>query len=334
MAQRLTDDHTIRWGILGAGGIARTVSHDIALTGGHVVAAVGARDAGRAAAFAAEFPGARSFGSYPELVGDPDIDVVYVATTHPVHHDHALLAIEAGKPVLIEKPVCLNAAAAREVFKAARAAELFAMEAMWMLTNPLIRQAEQLVTDGAIGQVRGVRAEFGLGRAFDPEHRLYDLHNGGGALLDLGIYPMTFAYLFLGHPDTVATTGQLAPTGTDETVAMQWSYGNSPGAQLWCSVSTPAPNRAVVYGSEGWIATEGSTHRPTGLVVQTATERYRIDDPIAGQGSGYGPEIAEVGRCLRSGLLESPLIPQEDTIDVLQLIDDARAVLGVTYPGE
>jgi predicted dehydrogenase len=334
MAQRLTDDKAIRWGILGAGGIARTVSQDIAGTDGHVVAAVGARDADRAAAFAADFPGARGFGSYDELVDDPEVDVVYIATTHPGHHDHALLAIAAGKPVLIEKPVCLNAAGAREVFAAARDADLFAMEAMWMLTNPLIRQAEQLVTDGAIGQVRGVRAEFGLGRPFDPEHRLYDLDNGGGALLDLGIYPMTFAHLFLGRPDAVATTGQLAPTGTDDTVAMQWSYAHGPGAQLWCSVSTPAPNRAVVYGSEGWIATEGAAHRPTGLVVQTATERYRLDDPLAGQGSGYGPEIAEVGRCLRSGLLESPLIPQDDTIDILELIDDARSALGVKYPGE
>jgi hypothetical protein len=145
---------------------------------------------------------------------------------------------------------------------------------------------------------------------------------------------MTFAYLFLGRPDAVATTGQLAPTGVDDTVAMQWSYTNSPGAQLWCSISTPAPNRGVVYGSEGWIATEGAAHRPTGLVVQTARERYRIEDPIAGQGAGYGPEIAEVGRCLRSGLLESPLVPQDDTIDVLQLLDEARATLGVKYPGE
>ena len=131
--------------------------------------------------------------------------------------------------MLIEKPVTLNAADAREVFAAATRAGVFAMEAMWMRTNPLIRMAQALIGDGAIGEVRGVRSEFGLGLAFDPKHRLYELENGGGALLDLGVYPATFAYLFLGPPDEVRTAGTLASTGSDETVAMQWMYGEPSG---------------------------------------------------------------------------------------------------------
>ncbi len=179
-------DRPIRWGILGAGDIADTVAHDIGITDNNVVTAVAARDGDRAAAFAAKHGAQHSFGSYEALVASDDVDVVYVSTTHPHHHAQSLMAIAAGKAVLIEKPVCLNAADAREVFAAATKADVFTMEAMWMRLNPLIRKAQQLVADGAIGELRGVRDEFGLGVAFDPGHRLYDIDNGGGALLDIG----------------------------------------------------------------------------------------------------------------------------------------------------
>jgi predicted dehydrogenase len=333
MPVRLTDDQPIRWGILGAGGIAARVSEDIARTDGNVVSAVGARDGDRAATFAERYPGARSHGSYADLVADPRVDVVYVATTHPGHREQALMAIAAGKAVLVEKPVCLNTTDTRAVFEAAAAADVFAMEAMWMRTNPLIRHAEQLIAEGVIGDVRSVQAEFGLGLPFDPGHRLYDPDNGGGALLDLGVYPLTLAFLFLGRPDTVSTTGTLAATGTDATVATQWGYSDDRAAQLWCSVPLPSPNRALVTGSLGWISPVGDFWTPTGLVVQTAEGKQHISHPHP-VGNGYGPEIAEVARCMRAGLAESPLIPHSDSIEIMQLLDDARAALGVRYPGE
>jgi len=334
MTRPIAADQPIRWGILGAGGIAAQVGENINLTSGNVIGAVAARDAGRAGEFATRFGAARGYGSYEALVNDDDVDVVYVATTHPGHRALALLAIEAGKPVLIEKPLCLNAADAREVFAAAAKAQVFAMEAMWMRTNPLILRAQELIWQGAIGEVLGLRTEFGLGLPFDPAHRLYDLGNGGGALLDLGIYPMTFAHLFLGRPDEIQTAGTLAPTGADDTVAMQWLYGGVPKAQVWCSTSTPAPNEAVIYGSQGWISFVAPMFRPSGLIVHTGEHEYRIEDPIAGQGVGYGPEIEEVERCLRAGETQSPLIPPADTISILELLDQARAVLGVKYPSE
>jgi predicted dehydrogenase len=330
----IADGRPIRWGILGAGGIADTVTGDINLTDGNVVTAVAARDAERAARFAARHGAARSYGDYTSLVNDDEVDVVYVTTTHPHHRAHALLAIEAGKAVLIEKPVCLNAADARDVFAAATRAGVFAMEAMWTRTNPLIRQAQQLIADGAIGEVRGLRNEFGLGLAFDPAHRLYDVDNGGGALLDLGVYPVTFAYLFLGPPDEVRTVGMLSPTGSDDTVTMEWLYGGHPGAQLWTSASIHAPNEAAILGSQGWISFLPVAYRPGGMIVHTETGERHIDDPLAGHGHGYGPEIEEVERCLRAGLMESPLIPHADTIAILEILDDARAALGVVYPSE
>jgi predicted dehydrogenase len=330
----IADGRPIRWGILGAGYIADTVSADINLTDGNVVAAVAARDVDRAARFADRHGAARSYGDYRALVNDDEIDVVYVTTTHPHHRAHALLAIEAGKAVLIEKPVCLNAADAREVFTAATRAGVFAMEAMWTRANTLIRQAQQLIADGVIGAVRGLRNEFGLGLAFDPHHRLYDVENGGGALLDLGVYPATFAYLFLGPPDEVRTTGTLSPTGSDDTVAMEWLYDGHPGAQLWASASIHAPNEAAILGSAGWISFLPVAYRPSGMIVHNDAGETHFPDPLAGRGHGYGPEIEEVDRCLRAGLMESPLIPHADTIAILEILDGARAALGVVYPSE
>ncbi len=329
-----SDDRLIRWGILGAGGIAGKFAADVARTPGNTLVAVGARDADRAAEFATSFGAQRSYGSYPELVADPDLDVVYIATTHPGHREQALLAIAAGKAVLIEKPVCLNAADAREVFAAAAQAGVFAMEAMWMRTNPLIRKAQELLADSAIGELASVRVEPGLGRPYDPAHRLYDLANGGGALLDLGIYPVTFGWIFGGPPQSMAVTGTLAPTGSDATVAMQWAYPDGRDAQLWFSAPLAAPFRALVVGSEGWIQTEGKFYRPSALTVHVGGVESRIEDPLDPDSSGYTPEIAEVARCLRAGLTESPLIPAADTIAILELLDRARAELGVRYPGE
>ena len=329
----ISDDRPIRWGFLGAGGIAAKVAADLARTPGNELAAVGARSADRAADFAAEFGAARSYGEYADLVADPEIDVVYIATTHPRHREQALLAIRAGKPVLIEKPVCLTAADTRVVFDAAEQAGVFAMEAMWMRTNPLIRQAQSLIADGAIGDVRSVRAEMSLGKPYDPEHRLYDLANGGGALLDLGIYPVTFAWLFLGEPDSVSVTGELAPTGADATVGLAWTYRDGRDAQLWCSAPLPGPYRGLVQGTAGWIEFHGRFYRPSGFTLGAAdgsTQTFHESADFV----GYGPEIEEVARCLRAGWLSSPLIPPAETIAIMGLLDDARAALGVRYPDE
>lgn len=334
MATSIDADRPVRWGFLGAGGIATKMAQDLAASTSNVLTAVAARSSERARGFADRFGAASAYGDYRALVEDPDIDVVYVATTHPQHHEQALLAIGAGKPVLIEKPVCLDATQTGEVFRAAEQAGVFAMEAMWMRTNPLIRTAQQLIADGVIGEVRAVRAEMSLGLAYDPTHRLYDLANGGGALLDLGVYPATFGWLFLGKPDGVSVMGTLAPTGSDDSVAMQWDYADGRSAQLWCSASVPGPYRGLIQGSDGWIRTEGRFHRPTALTVANRDGRSTLQDPLDEQLPGYLPQIEEVERCLRAGELSSPLVPPADTIAIMTLLDEARAALGVRYPGE
>jgi predicted dehydrogenase len=319
----------IRWGFLGAGGIAASMAADLH-HGNNTLYAVAARDGDRAAAFAARFGASHSHGSYRAVIEDPDVDIVYVATTHPFHREQALMAIDAGKPVLIEKPLALNAAQAREVLTAARDKGVFAMEAVWMRANPLILKAQEIVAGGVIGDVVAVHADFSIGLDFDPGHRLYDLANGGGALLDLGVYPMHFAWLFAGRPDTQQVLGTLSPTGSDATVAVQWGYASGATAQLRCATTAQTPGRATIAGTAGSISVEPWFLNPERLVVSTSKGESQVE----GQGTAYGPQIQEVERCLRAGLLESPLAPHADTIAILELIDQARADLGVRYPSE
>jgi predicted dehydrogenase len=298
--------------------------------GNNTLYAVAARDAGRAAAFAAQFGASHSHGDYRAVVEDPDVDIVYVATTHPFHREQALMAIEAGKHVLIEKPLALNAAHAGEVLTAARQKGVFAMEAVWMRANPLILKAHEIVTRGVIGDVVAIQADFSIEVAFDPTHRLYDLANGGGALLDLGIYPIHFALLFLGHPDLQQVLGTLSPTGSDAVAALQWGYRSGAVAQLRCATTAWAPGRATVIGTTGSMSVEPWFVNPERLVVTTSEGESRVE----GEGTAYGPQVQEVERCLRAGLLESPLAPHAETIAALELVDRARADLGVRYPSE
>jgi predicted dehydrogenase len=322
-------DRPIRWGFLGAGSIAASMAADLH-HGNNTLYAVAARDADRAAAFAARFGASHSHGSYRAVIEDPDVDILYVATTHPFHREQALMAIDAGKPVLVEKPLALNATHAREVLTAARNKGVFAMEAVWMRANPLIIKAQEMVAGGLIGDVVAVHADFSIGLDFDPGHRLYDLSNGGGALLDLGVYPMHFAWLFAGRPDTQQVLGTLSPTGSDATVAVQWGYASGATAQLRCATTAQTPGRATIAGTAGSISVEPWFLNPERLVISTGKGESRV----TGEGTAYGPQIQEVERCLRAGLLQSPLAPHADTIAILELIDQARADLGVRYPAE
>jgi predicted dehydrogenase len=323
----------IRWGILGAGGIAATVGSDIAATPGNVLQAVAARDAARAAAFAQTWGVGRSYGSYAELLADDDVDVVYIATTHGQHHEQALAALRAGKPLLVEKAFTLNARQAREVVAEARTRRLFCMEAMWTRLNPLIRQAVEIARSGRIGDVVAVRADLSRHFPFDATHRLFDLAAGGGALLDLGIYPATVAWLFLGRPDAVQAVGSLAATGSDLTTAMQWAYADGRVAQLYCSAAGNSPAAVLVNGTAGWIRIEPRIHRPKQLIVQDV-EGQEVIDGVPPPGNGYGLEVEEVARCLRAGELESPLVPLDETVAILEVLDEARRQIGVRYAAD
>jgi predicted dehydrogenase len=326
-------ERAIRWGILGAGGIAATVGDDIAATAGNTLQAVAARDPERARKFAADHGVAHAHDSYADLVADPDVDVVYIATTHGQHLEHALLTLGAGKPALIEKSFALNARQARKIVAEARRREVFCMEAMWTRLNPLIRAASAMCQAGRIGDVIGVRADLSRGFDYDPNHRLFDLGAGGGALLDLGIYPVTVTWLLLGKPDTVSATGSLAPTGSDLTAALQFGYRDGRVAQIYSSAAGTSPLSLLITGTTGWIRVDPRVHRPTQLVVHDSDGEEVIDAPPV-VGNGYTLEVAEVARCLRAGELESPLVPLDETVAIMEILDEARAQLGVRYAAD
>lgn len=329
----LSPDRCVRWAILGAGRIASTVGTDIAASPGSEVVAVGARSAQRAAALAAQLGASRSYGSYAELVADPDVDVVYVSTTHAQHFDHALLALRAGKPCLVEKAFTLTAAQARIVLDEARAQGLFCMEAMWMRTNPLVRTAVELARGGELGDILSVTADHGQLFPYDPQNRLYAIDAGGGALLDLGVYSITAGWLFLGRPHSVAATGALSGTGSDVTTAIQWHYdGIDRFAHLSCTTAAATPCEATVVTGKGRLRLSAPFYNPDRLVIDVGDEQRVIergDNPHP-----YGHEIAEVERCLRAGLLESPLMTWDDTLAILELMDGVRAQIGVHYPAD
>lgn len=331
-----TDDvfngRPIRWGFLGAGDIAGQMAEAIAEVPGNDVVAVASRDANRAAAFAQRWNVARSYGDYLAVCEDAEVDIVYINTTHPFHHPQAMMAIEEGKHLLVEKPLTLNSGQAIDVLHGARDRGLFSMEAMWMRTQPLIREVERLVGSGAIGDLVRVGVDFPVPFAYDPGHRLFDRTNGGGALLDLGVYGATFVWSLLGQPETVHVIGTLAPTGVDRVVSMQWGYSSGATAHVYCTSQGSGPRRAVVMGRKGWITVEPDfAAAPERAIVHIdGLHEQVLDIPTR----HFEHQIEEVDRCLRAGLLESPLIPHADTIGILAVLDAARSELGVSYPQE
>ena len=317
------------WGLVGAGRFTPRMARTLGDAPGHRVVRVGARSLDRAAALAGEVGG--EAGDYDAVWSDPRVDVVYISTTHPFHEAQALAAIAAGKAVLVEKPLALTADSARRVAEAARAAGVFAMEAMWLRHQELIRAVLTEVRAGAIGEVVSVQADFGAYREYDPSDRLFDRANGGGALLDLGVYAAAFAWPFLGRPDEVQCVGALTPQGSDHTAAMQWGYDDGRFAQLTASFRAPSPGRALVTGTGGWIGIEPHYAKAPDLALIHDRRSGRTRE-LRVPSRGYVCQVEEVGRCLRAGLLESPDMPLADTIGVLEVLDRARAVLGVDYP--
>jgi predicted dehydrogenase len=320
----------VRWGILGPGGIAATFAADLPLVPGAELAAVGSRSQASADAFAEKYGFARAHGSYAALAADDEVDVVYVATPHAFHLAGALECIEAGKHVLVEKPITLDLASAAQLVQAARTRGVFLMEAMWMRCNPAIRKAAELVDEGAIGWVSAIHADFGLQGPFAAEHRLRSRELGGGALLDLGVYPIHLAHLFLGLPISVQAWAHLTPEGVDEHTGVLLGWQSGAVGALTCSINGASRNAASITGTDGRIDIPPGFMVPRSFTLSRpdqAPETFEFDFP----GNGYQFEAAEVQRCLAAGELESPLVSQTTTLEVMNLLDSIRDQVGVTY---
>jgi predicted dehydrogenase len=320
----------VRWGVLATGGIARSFVSDVSAMSDAEIVAVGSRSQEAADRFATAHGIPRAYGTWSDLAADTDVDVVYVATPHSAHREASLTCLRGGRAVLCEKPFTLDLVDAEEVVGAARSANLFLMEAMWMRCFPGIQRLVGLIADGAIGEVVDVRADFGLSGEFDATHRLRARELGGGALLDLGVYPVTFAQLVLGVPDDIRAYARLTPEGVDETTGLVFGYASGAIATLTCSLRADTPRTAAVTGTRGRIELPRNFYRPTGFtLVRDGGEPEWIDTPFGGL--GYHFEAAEVHRCLRDGLTESPVVPHAETLAVMATLDAVREQIGVDY---
>ena len=314
----------VRWGILGTGGIASTFVTDLQLSDSGIATAVGSRSQGSADRFADEFGIAHRHAGYESLVADPDVDVVYVATPHPMHHDNAILALRAFKHVLVEKPFTMNAVEAREIVQVARENGRFAMEAMWTRFLPHVVLIRDWLARGVLGDIVTVTADHGQWFAEDPEFRLFAPELGGGALLDLGVYPVSFASMVLGTPDRIVSMSDPAFTGVDAQTSILFGYDNGAQAVLTCTLRAKSPTRASIVGTDARIEIDGDFYAPTDVTLIP-----RHGDPTSvesvHEGRGLRHQADEVARRLAAGDLESPVMPLDETISIMETMDTVQA---------
>ena len=321
----------LRWGLIGTGGIAAKFAAALQATDSGRAVAVGSRRRASAEAFAERHGIARRHEGYEALVADPEVDAVYVATPHPAHHAAARLALEAGRPTLVEKPFTMDAAQARDLVALARERRVPLLEAMW--TRFLARTAtvRRLVREGAVGDVRLLVADHCQWFPYDPGHRVFNPALGGGALLDLGIYPVSYASMLLGAPDGVVARSTPAATGVDATTSVLLTYGSGAHAVLTCTLTAAGATRASVVGTEGRIELEGPFYAPGEVLLvrrDGAGERFEHAD----EGRGMSHEAAELARMVDAGELESPLLPLDETVAVMDVLDEVRRQVGLAYP--
>ncbi|MET0843295.1 MAG: Gfo/Idh/MocA family oxidoreductase [Mycetocola sp.] len=323
----------LRWGILGPGGIAQAFANDLVLAG-LTVQAVGSRRIETATAFAEKFNVPNVHSSYEALVADPEVDVIYIATPHPFHAAQALLALEAGKHVLIEKPFTLNKPEAEAVVARAQELGLVVLEAMWTRFLPHMARIREILAEGTIGEVRSVVADHTQHLPSDPNHRLNALELGGGALLDLGIYPISFTNAVFGAPAQIAASATFRETGADAAVATIFTYGDDRIATTFSASNAHGPNVASIIGSEGRIDIDAVWYTPTSFTVYNNADEVLETYTSAVVGRGMQFQAIELERLVAEGLLETDLLPLAETVSIMGTLDDIRRQIGLVYPGE
>jgi predicted dehydrogenase len=322
----------IRWGILGTGNIAKQFARGLSVLPDARLVAVGSRSREAADSFGQMFDVPKRHATYEALAADPEVDIVYVSTPHPMHAPNTILCLEAGKPVLCEKPFTVNTREAEEVVRVARAKKLFLMEAMWTRYIPIVAKVREWLRAGRIGEVRMVTADFGFKGDFDAEGRLFNPAYAGGALLDVGIYAVSFASMVFGaQPSRIASLAHMGSTGVDEQAGMVFGYDAGQLAVLYTAVRVNTPQEATVLGTEGSIRIHSPYWRGTTATIawpEKGSETIEIPYP----GNGYNFEAEEAGRCLREGRLESETMPLDETLAIVQTLDTIRAQWGLRYP--
>jgi predicted dehydrogenase len=323
----------VRWGILATGWIADLFVKDLQMHG-HAVTAVGSRSQAGADEFAKRFGIARAHGSYEALCADPEVDAIYVATPHPMHHANARLALEHGKHVLIEKAFTVNAREAQELVDLAASKGLVVLEAMWTRFLPHMVRIREILASGALGEIRSVVADHTQDLPDDPKHRLNALELGGGALLDLGVYPISFVFDLLGKPDGIVAKARKKDTGADGTIATMFTYANGAIALTISASDTAGRNIATVHGTDGRIEIDTVWYQPTSFRhyrgKEELVEEYRSD--VKGRGMQY--QAAELERLVAAGDIAGTILSPAESVAIMACMDEIRAQIGLRYPTE
>ena len=321
-----------RWGILGTGGICGAFAEGLTSIPSAKLVAVGSRAKKTANAFADKWDIPNRHASYEALVADPEVDAIYIGTPHHLHCENALLCLNAGKAVLVEKPFSINAAEAKLMIQTARRKKVFLMEAMWSRFLPAVAKARDLVASGAIGEVRMISSDFGFRAGVDPKSRLFDPAMGGGGLMDVGVYAVSLCNMFLGESKKVASLADMCETGVDGQAAAVIKYGGGELGLISTGVRTTTPAEARILGTDGYV----EMHQPwwrNGLVT-LHNDKGSKTFKTSFKGNGYNLQAVEVGKCLAAGKLESDVMPWADSLAVMKTMDAIRAEWPLRYPME
>jgi predicted dehydrogenase len=320
----------IRWGIIAPGRIAHKFAQDLQHVPGAKLLAVASRSLERAQAFAAQYDAPYAYGSYEAILECPDLDAVYIASPHTGHHAQTLMCLNAGIAVLCEKPFAMNSAQVQEMVDLARSKQVFLMEALWSRFMPTILKTKALIDEGAIGKLVGIKADFGFKAPFNPEARTFNKELGGGALLDIGIYPLFLSYLVLGMPTQIAASAVFGTTSVDESTGMSLQYADGTFAFLDCTFMAKTPCEGLVYGEKGFIKIHSRWHESKTVTLELydgTTQTFDFDRPTF----GYDYEAAHVAECLQQNLTESPVWTLNDSLNLMALLDQVRQKIGLMY---
>lgn len=323
MVDELNETVTTRWGIAGTGRIAGDFARDLANIADASLVAVGSRSAESANSFASARDIPRAHGSIADLATDPDVDVVYVAGIHPVHAEQAVAMMRAGKHVLVEKPLAMNASEAREMVAVSRETNRFLMEAMWTRFNPLHVELRRRFDTGEFGRILSIESDFSFAAPRDPQHRLFDPAKGGSALLDVGIYPITLAWWWLGPPVSFTASGEIGPTGVDESVSIDMACRDAATAHLTCGSTFDGARFSTISCEKAVLHIPAPSHSSPVAEIRTAdgTESVSCDPP------GLHHQVVEVHRCIAAGAIESPRMTHADSVAIAEFMDDVLGQL-------
>jgi predicted dehydrogenase len=321
------------WAILGAGSIAEKFASDIKLLHNAKLFAVGSRSLGRAEKFASSHNIPKAYGRYEEMVNDPLIDIVYISSRHVSHYSNSILCLNHGKAVLCEKPVSINKKQFSVMMDTANKNNQFFMEALWTRFIPSFKKCKELVENGTIGDIKLIESDFCFKAYFDKEGRLFNPYLGGGALLDIGIYPVFFALEMAGKPIEIEAFARIGETKVDESCTIQIKHENGILSSLFCSITTNGRTEAIVHGTKGMIRINREWHTPSSIDLFLNDEEpvhYSFDE----SGFGYQYEAEEVMNCLDKGLTESSLFGWQKSFDLISALDSIRNKAGIVYPPE